>query len=264
MSYIRNKLYSIPLVGNWWVTRKKVLGVRNNTNILVACFPKSGSTYLIKLLSKVTRFPPAHLVQFYGQNEQDLFEHKIQHYYNSNNIIHQHVKGTNNNVMLMKKYNIKPVIQVRNIFDVIPSIHDHIENEDHRIVMSHVHKEYFDFSIEEKFDFLINMQLPWYFSFYISWKEASKDIETLWITYDQLFSDQLGSITNILKYHNLTVDEDTIISSIKSMSKEDTRLNIGKSGRRDVLSDEQKEKIYKMADLWKINPKEMELIGLNR
>ncbi len=44
-------------------------------------------------------------------------------------VVQQHVKGTQDNVRLMKEYAIRPIVNVRNIFDVILSLQDHWERE---------------------------------------------------------------------------------------------------------------------------------------
>ena len=98
-------------------------------NIFVACFPKSGSTYVTTLLSELTGFPIVPAVQFFGQNEQDLFEPALQPFRGRSTVTQQHVKGTNNNLRLMKEYGIRPVVLVRDIFDVLLSLHDHFERE---------------------------------------------------------------------------------------------------------------------------------------
>ena len=240
----------------------KIAQTSSSTNILVACFPKSGSTYLTTLLSAITGFQRKMAIQFGGHNEQDIFEPALRYLCLRNSVTQQHVKGTDNNVRLLKKYNIKPVILVRNIFDVVLSIHDHIEREDHRGPVGYVHKEYFGMSKEEKLFYIIHVMLPWYFNFYMSWRESSKEMDVLWISYEELFSNQVDTVSRILSFYDIPVDHDQIQSAILAMKSKDTRLNVGIKGRGDSLPEGHKEAILNLASVWKVDKKEMEIIGL--
>jgi len=233
------------------------------TNIFIVCMPKSGSTYLRVLLSEITGFPRVSAVQFYGHNEQDIFELALRQFDGASSITQQHVKGTENNVMLMKKYGIKPVVLVRNIFDILLSLHDHIEREDHRAPEGYVHKEYFSMSKEEKLLYLIRIHLPWFFNFYVSWREASKEIDTLWTSYEELFSDQMGTVSQILSFYGLSVDRDKIQSAMSAMENRDTRRDEGTSGRGASLSETHKKAVLELASVWKLGEKEMEIIGVS-
>lgn len=234
-----------------------------STNIFVACFPKSGSTYLTTLLSEITGFRLRWVAQFAGHNEQDIFEPALRYLCLTNSVTQQHVKGTCNNVRLLKEYNIKPVILVRNIFDVVLSMHDHIEREDHRGPAGYVHKEFFCMSKEEKLLYIIYVLLPWYFNFYISWRESSKEMDVLWTSYEELFSNQIDTVSRILSFYNIPVDHDKIQSAMLAMKSKNTRLNVGVKGRGAGLPEMHKEAILNLASVWQVDKKEMEIIGLN-
>lgn len=250
--YLKYKFYKIHKNGVF----------KKTTNIFIACFPKSGSTYLAILLSKVTGFKILNAMQFAKHNEQDIYKVKLRKFLSVNSVTQQHARGTENNVGLLIKYNIKPIILVRNIFDTLISYYDHLENEDYRVPMGFVHKEYFNMARQEKLDFLIKVHLPWYFNFLMSWREASKDINTLWITYDQLFTDQTNTIQKILKFYKLSRSNNDIKSAIATIKKRKTRFNIGISGRGKLISEQQKREIVNLARVWKVKSRELELIGI--
>jgi len=232
------------------------------SNIFLACMPESGSTYLRTILSEITGFPRMSAVQFYGHNEQDIFELVLRHMKQFNSVTQQHVKGTDNNIMLMKKYNIKPVITLRNIFDVVLSVYDHIEREDHRGPSGYIHKEYFRMSKEEKLDYLIRIHFPWFFSFYMSWREASEKMDVLWTSYEELFSDQIGTISRVLSFYSLPVCHDKIESAMSVMRDRNTRFNVGISGRGEKLQETHRKALLDLARVWKMDGKEMEMIGV--
>src|SRR5438552_7435823 len=90
-------------------------------HLLIACFPKSGSTYLAKTLSAITGLPTRHACATFGNNDQDICERKLRGL-SRRSVIQQHVKGTNNNVALMKHYGVRPIVLVRDIYDTIISL----------------------------------------------------------------------------------------------------------------------------------------------
>ncbi len=247
--------------------QQKIINTGKKKNVFVACFPKSGSTYLTTLLAEIMDFEKIPAIQInkgncYWYNEQDIYEKQLEIISKTDSVTQQHTKATENNIELLVKYNIKPVVLVRNIYDILLSHYDHVENDDHRQPVGFIHKEYFSLNENEKKHFLIEMHLPWYFNFFVSWREISKDMETLWITYEQLFTEKEKTINRILDYYSLTADSDRVLSSLKAIEEKNTRFNRGVIGRGDGLAVEHKAEIANKAKTWKIDPEAFELIGL--
>jgi hypothetical protein len=232
-------------------------------HFLIACFQKSGSTYLVNIVNIITGFRLVKLVDKYGNNEQDLYQNQLRSKNPIDYICQQHVKGTENNIRLIKKYGIYPVVHVRNIQDVVFSLRDHFEREDHKTPTGYVHREYFDMSDEDKLMYLIRIHLPWYLNFYISWLEASKTVSCLWTSYEELFIDQVGTISKILSFFSFPYTEIQIVNAIQIVKERNTRLNIGKTGRGFNLPEPHKEEIEKLANVWKIDRSLWKNIGLN-
>ncbi|MHC5059471.1 MAG: sulfotransferase domain-containing protein [Planctomycetota bacterium] len=240
----------------------KIMKPEDKIHILIACFQKSGSTYLARLLREVTGFKRARLCQFYGNNEQDICQFRIQKFRWANVVTQQHIKGTDNNIALMKKHYFKPVVLTRNISDVIMSLHDHIEIEGRRSPTGYVHKEYFEMNKEEKLMYLIRVHLPWYFNFFIAWQEASQTMDVLWTSYEELFSNQCKTVRKILDYYGVLATNNQIENAISAIKTKNTRLNVGKSGRGESLSTAHKEAMLDLAACWKVNKELMKVIGV--
>jgi hypothetical protein len=205
------------------------------------------------------------MVHAYGHNEQDLNEYALDHFTYTNSVSQQHAKGTDNNVALLKKYNIRPVILVRNIFDVVVSLYDHLEKGRHRVPTGYVHKEYMDMNKDDKLLYLIKVHMPWYLNFFFSWREATQDIDVLWVTYEEFFSNQVETASRVLSFYGLPVDEDRIRVAISELSKKPTRtrFNVGGSGRGESLPARHKQAILDIATVWKVNKKDMHIIGIS-
>jgi len=239
--------------------------LNHGTIMFLAAFPKSGSTYISNLLSRLTGYPLQTAVQFFVHNEQDIFEVRLQALIGLNAVIQQHAKGTLNNINLLKKYRIKPIFLVRNIYDVIVSLSDHTEKEDNKYPMGYIHPEYAIMSADEKREFLIVNVVPWYLDFYISWRDASAEMEVLWICYEDFFADQYTELKRIVKFYELEshFSAMTLRDSIISMPSSGNRLNVGQVGRGAAsLSHEQKQMIVDIAKRWKLTDNCLSRIGI--
>ena len=241
-----------------------------SNSIFLAVFPKSGSTYLASLISKLTGFTLRGAVQLSDHNEQDICELRLHYQAGRTAVIQQHAKGTVNNVQLLKKYKIKPVVLLRNIFDVIISNHDHFRLESDKVPMGYIHSEYWSMNETEQLDFIITNMVPWYLNFYVSWRDAAKDIPVHWLTYEQLFDNQTEAVGKIIEFYGLTsmFQPNDIAKAIDSMPKKGdrltiNRLNIGKSGRGEaILSKEQQLMVVAIARKWQLSDGCLEKIGL--
>jgi len=241
---------------------KTLLKFGPKTHILIACFQKSGSTYLASLLKNLTGFRGAGLTQCYGNNEQDLFRFKLEKHSTHNSVSSHHVKGTENNIALMREYMIKPIVHTRNIFDVVISLKGHMEKEGHQTPTGYVHQQYFNMSEEDKIMYLIRIHLSWYFNFLVSWHEASEKMGTLWTSYEELFDSPIRTVSRILDYYSLSFSPKEIEDAMAKIRPEDVRFNVGTQGRGQSLLDIHKQAIYDLAKVWKIEKSLLKKIGI--
>jgi Sulfotransferase domain len=230
--------------------------------LLIACFPKSGSTFLAKLLSFATGFPTRDVVESYGHRDQDISESKLRQL-SRRVVIQQHVKATDRNAELMNKFGIRPIVLTRNLFDVVVSLDDHLRREDHRMPTGFVHREYMNLEFDQRVDYLIRIHLPWYFNFFMSWREAARELPTFPLTYERLFSNVRQSLEEILSFYRISVSQGQISAALDKVRCVDTRFNQGCSNRGDkLLNARHKASIRDLAAVWRIDASEMESIGL--
>lgn len=221
------------------------------THILISCFPKSGSTLLLKALCKITGFQNWPMVFEYGGNEQDLFLPSIIDAYSLDTITQQHVRATNTNLRLIKNYGFKVVILTRNIFDTLISLHDHLLSESFEIPMAYIDQNFRNLTFEQRLDFLVDVVTPWYLNFYASWSKVNAHLDNhdiSWVTYDELINKKNETISMLLSELRYFYDKDKIFCSLAELCNEDTRLNVGKSGRgMSMLNDGQKRRVFEIA-----------------
>jgi Sulfotransferase domain len=231
--------------------------------IFVACFPKSGSTYVTKLLAAVTDSCVISMsTQVGGQNEQDLHQPSIAAALGKTSVAHQHAKGTYNNVALMKLYGIRPIILVRNIFDVVVSLADHIQNESPLTPTGYVPVAYSAMTRDERLASIVHLHVPWYINFYCSWVEHVADVDGMWLTYEEFFADPLAAARHLTQFYGLEVSDERLCAAIAGMKDTFTRLNVGRSGRGAALPARCRQQILDMARASALAPCDLDRIGI--
>jgi hypothetical protein len=208
----------------------------NKEHLCVACFPKSGSTYLAKTLAIVLKYKFVHYAHLLD-DEHKINETLLIDNLHFNTVTHLHITGTASNLFYLDYYKIRPVVQVRNIFDCIVSLRDHIEAESPVWPMAIIEKEFHFWDYEKQYDFIIDNFVPWYIKFYVSWSRMSKKIQSplFWVQYEELMENKHEVISNLLRYFNIPFDQEKlkmVLAEQSSMLKKgDYRLNIGRKGR---------------------------------
>lgn len=231
--------------------------------LYIACFPKSGSTYLTKLLSHLTGYSISMVLEN-PYNEQDIQPHILRKLIKRNLVIHQHTKGTLFNVQLMQDNNIRPTILIRNIADTVFSLRDHILKETRYVATGYVHNEFFEMSPQQQIDYLINIHMPWYFSFLVSWAEASTTIDCHWLDYENLFANTVTECKKIIDFYHLDFTEQAITQAIETLPRSETRYNVGTSGRGKQLSPQQHDTLNHLAKVWAIPTEIMSQVGIDQ
>ncbi|MES1213093.1 MAG: sulfotransferase domain-containing protein [Singulisphaera sp.] len=220
----------------------------NRNHILIACFPKSGSTYLSKVLQDLTGYPNWYAAEPGEQNEQDLSERRLVRPRRPA-VLQQHLKATRSNLELMVFYRMRPIVQTRNLFDTIVSLHDHFQHMPTGLPCGFVSDQYVRMPWRERVDYLIHLHLPWYFNFALSWREASRRLEICTVSYESLFAHQEEELSRITSFCGFRFSRAQIVQAMARVQGADTRFNVGTSGRgAELLSYEHKQAIRRLAD----------------
>ena len=122
-----------------------------------------------------------------------------------------HMKGTYHNARLLADFGVRPVILVRRIFDVVWSLLWDLREKERLPGFGSGRNGYSfvwqDSTIEcleddELLDFIIDLAVPWYVNFYVSWYRLCEQgaVNALWVTYEQLMSDKPGTVREILDF----------------------------------------------------------------
>ncbi|MCB9446952.1 MAG: sulfotransferase domain-containing protein [Flavobacteriales bacterium] len=214
--------------------------------VLVACLPKSGSTWLSKMLAAQLNYGYGTLRSSPGQVEQDFYEPELIDHYGSGYVIHQHLKAASHNLELVEKYKVRPLVLTRNIYDIIISFHDHLHRESYQYwFMIFPDQNYFQLDKEAQLDMVIDFLTPWVVNFVVTWERNKNTDKQLWLTYESLVADPEKVYREIHDFLGSGIPDHKLHESLATSSgRDDMRFNRGVVGRgQHDLSEAQMERI---------------------
>lgn len=221
----------------------------NKNHLCIACFPKSGSTYLAKTLEAVLDYNFVNYANLLD-DEHNIVEPLLIQNLHVNTVSHLHLTGTISNLFYLHYYKIKHIVQIRNIFDCVVSLRDHIVQESPIWPMAVIEHNFTSWDFEKQYDFIIDNFVPWYIKFYVSWFLVSQKPSSsiFWVQYEDLMSDKYNNIAKILYNFRIPFNSEKlrlVLDEQKlNLKKGDHRLNVGKVGRgQESLSLAQIDKI---------------------
>jgi len=227
--------------------------------IVVAAAPRSGSTFLSNVLCGLTGMSYRRLCSAYSTNEHDLYLPALCLYNSTGAVSQLHMKGTFHNVSLLNTFGIKPIILVRDIFDIIVSLMANIRSKEALPGFDIGFNGYSFIWLESRLlheddshllDALIDLAVPWYVNFYVSWYRlcAQGEIQAKWVSYETMMADKRASINEILDFlqaPNLSRNTEEILT------RKYATFNVGRNGRgREILSAAQQDRVRRLCSYY--------------
>ncbi|CAN7469413.1 sulfotransferase domain-containing protein [Phyllobacterium sp. LjRoot231] len=217
-------------------------------HVLLACMPKSGSTFLCNAIAALPHFNVGVGVPDWGRREQELDDATLSRIEDQNYVLQLHVRYSNATRTQIEKHRLLPLVLVRNIFDVVPSFIDHHRKESLLHPMAFVPEGIQNWSFEESARFVSTMIIPWYFNFYMSWYEAPN---TLMIRYEKWVAEPEQQLTRICQHIGLDVEQVEIDRAVSSVIDASPRKNAVNPGRGSSLPSGCVEQIRSMAQFYR-------------
>ena len=223
--------------------------------VVVAAAPKSGSTFLSNVLSRITALPYCRLSAAYSTNEHDLYLPALYMMNRSGCVSQLHMKGTFHNASLLKMFGIKPVILVRHIEDTIVSLVNDLRTKE-QLAGFGTGQNGYSFLWQDQaiaslgdaalIDCIIDLVIPWYVNFYVSWHRLCEQgaVDALWINYEDMMQAKQKVVIDIL---NFTGFDPAPVFDHTVLNTRYTKFNDSRSGRgTELLSEEQKSRLRKL------------------
>lgn len=219
--------------------------------ILVACHPKSGSTYLSTSLHEVLNLKRSYLQE--SAEVQELSSERVSKALSGGFVGQSHVLPTKNTLKIIKNNNMSVVILQRSISDCLVSLRDMYYQKVLRqegvwqgafvSQLGIFGPAFCTLSNEEQMDYIINCAAPWYARFSAAWADPRivSDIELIHVRYETLFADFESHFAELI--HRMGLGDRRASDSSLPDTKVDAeklRFNVGRSGRgAEVLSHRQ-------------------------
>jgi hypothetical protein len=200
--------------------------------VFVACMPRTGSTFLTETLCELTGFKRVELTDAYAENEQELDVPRLLDAYSYGSVTQQHVVANARTVGLMRDFGIRPVVLVRDVFDVVVSIR-------HFLLTEGCGKWPTFFTTDERFrrldeaaqyEQIVELGLPWYFDFFVSWAGVAQQgtLETLWLTYEDAVADWPGALRRVAGFYDLEASPSAIEVALARTTARASSLRLNK------------------------------------
>lgn len=221
--------------------------------IFVACMPKSGSTFLNLTLSVLTGWRETFLTFAFLQNEEEIYLPNLVAAARQNTVTQQHCRATEPNIQLLQAFDIRPVIQVRNLFDVVVSYTDFYDGG--ATFNSFFRGRWEGLDRPRRFDLIIDNWMPWYLSFYASWMDVSSSgrLDCHIVHYEDLHRDKPSVLKAIADFYDLGKSPAECQAAVDLIDSDrgQTRYNKGVIGRGTTeLNDAQKARIRDLASYY--------------
>lgn len=236
-----------------------------DVRLVVACMPKSGSTWLTRLISSLPGMRDVHLVPGFDRREQELCPVRVavevaetkawrRHYHRDGKhmgqswpvgfVAQMHLRHSVPTQAMADEFDLTFAVLVRNLTDVVVSMRDHLSNHGLAQPMAYVPASLLRESDEVVTAFVIDMIVPWYLNFLETWRAAG------WATlgYDSLVQDPGAVASTAVSHAGWIYDESAVSAAVTATAQSFTRLNQGVAGRgRAELSESSLERLRELA-----------------
>lgn len=242
--------------------------------ILVAAAPKTGSTFIAGALERTYNLSRVSLTllssRTYGHYQfgGGLRDHDIDElalistaYAQNGYVAHHHMIGTPYLGKQAALYGITPIVTRRNLFDTFVSFDDHLMKLRGTAVDSpYLHfgipDAWCDLEFEDRMDYLLDQQLPWYARYYASWRltEQQGHVAPLWIDYEKdiLGPKQALAEKLIARLGADKADTPRLAAELGKSGETDDKFNKGVAGRGVKISGRNRQKIEDFIHRFKI------------
>ena len=203
--------------------------------ILIACLPKSGSTYLCMLIGNLPGFSIKSYVPDYGRREQEICETVMARQPDApHEVAQHHVRCSDHTLNLLQKFGVKPIVLVRNLYDASVSEADHLVNESPVGPTAYFDEHIANLPLQDRINAALDLAAPWAINFYVSWWRARPDAI---VTYEDLILGGPERQTSYLQSIGIDTNLDEVTAAAAKIKSMQTRFNVGKAGRGSASVD---------------------------
>lgn len=238
--------------------------IKRDVRIIVACMPKSGSTFLAAMIANLPGMRRVSLVPGHMRREQEICLKRLEEENAKTRLITElyrrkelvvpirprgfvaqmHLRYSEPTAEILENYNITPVVLVRNIFDIVMSVRDHFYSTGPHMAMAYCSEAMRKWPEEKMHHFIADMVIPWYINFFMCWRDCPNK---LLVTYEGLTSNNENTLRDVAAFAGIRVSKKAIADAIANTDQAKTRKNKATVGRGQELAQSVKDKILHLA-----------------
>lgn len=226
--------------------RLQRLGGRRH-RVLLACFPKSGSTWLRTILAELPGMRTAWVSDGTGRAEQELSPHRLASAGFHSFVAQHHVRLHNGTRRQIARFRLEPVVLVRDIFDCLVSLADHVRTNWADLPQALVTPEVLALPDDRLLDFVVDMAAPWYIDFYVSWMSCPG---VPVIRYENLRRDPCGTVGQLVARLGIPASRADIDRAVAAAHDSPVLFNHGIVGRGAALTPAQRARVLRQASYY--------------
>ncbi|MBI2889845.1 MAG: sulfotransferase domain-containing protein [Nitrospirae bacterium] len=228
---------------------------RGGPMIVVAAPPRSGSTFLSNVLSRVTGLPYVRLCSAYSTNEHDLYLPALYVMNRVGCVSQMHMKGTFHNAALARAFDVRLILLVRRLADCLVSLREDLRKKE-KLQGFGNGAEGFSFIWQDDdlarlddpslLDALIDLAAPWYVNYLVSWSRLVGQglVQARWVQYEKLMADPRGVVLGLLDSAGVPAQVDRLEAAVRA--KYET-FHIGRAGRgEETMSEAQASRLRRL------------------
>lgn len=231
-------------------------------NVLLACAPKSASTFIAGALQSALGLgsaalfaatPRVHAVSMMGGNLMEQEPEELALIRNGLNgtgyVAQHHARCTPYLALLLKTYNVRPIVTHRNLFDTFISLDDMImgyrsdrETDAGYYFSDGLPANYGRLGLEDRLTILVQRNTAWFIQFFVSWKKCERAglARPLWVSYERDFlADKQGLAERVIRHLGLDAEAAArlLVAFEDKRDGAAKRLNKGVAGRGSAMPD---------------------------
>ncbi len=215
--------------------------------ILIACAPKTGSTYLTTLFALLPKFSRVILNTVGGRQEEELRQERLLAFHHLNYVAKNHIMCSAHRAALIERYGLKTIVITRSLADSIVSYRDHLADTSSPLQVIEAPSGFQDMPKTEQYNCLIDLAAPWYINFVASWLNFAPTLNSVFVHYESLIQDPAGTIRDATDKLGITMTLASIEEAVETASLRDTRKNVGIAGRGTTeLTTDQRARLTEM------------------
>jgi hypothetical protein len=211
--------------------------------VILPFAPKAAGTFFRSALIKAINGQLVRVVHAQGGRDAQPHLPIFVEYFTSRGspktlVAHIHMQALPANTYFLEAFRLKPVIMLRNIADMMASYWDMLESADHVRDMGvnfHVPGDFAQWQAVEKQEFLIDILLPWYASYFASWGDyvARAPQNVMVLRFTDFLAAPITSMRDALRHSGLDTTEDSCRHAFDAVwaSRSKLRYNEGRIGR---------------------------------